>query len=551
MSEFTYESQGTSTYLVYAIKSTDMIDNMSLGMITNNKIPGLATTIFTQMDEDRYIKYNVSSRLSASQIFEGPVNRKRIVGIFKGVVNALLAAEEYMLDENSILLDLDYIFADVTTCDTVLICLPVQTNKAKVTLGAFFKEIMFSTQFDQTENCDYVAKIMNYLNSTPMFSLMEFGNILEKIENAVTVVEQSVTKEEQQKNVASTAKQKVNSESISISRVQGDVISVQSGMQVAKTVQNVGEQTGKGASTLQQSVPIHSERTYNVPVASNEVNNSIKKTEETGNESTGISGEKEVSLFYLMQHYNKENAALYKAQKEARKKNKGNKGGNAKILVNNTKSSTDSMVGFAIPGQQVSEVTVTKASTFVQPSVISKETSQPKIQESFLNSPETFHRQSTDKQQPTVQSTVQPIAPAVTMTPTQMAFGGAGFGETTVLGTSAIGETTVLSQVQNPMQPVTPYLIRTKTNEKIMLTKPLFRIGKERSFVDYFIVDNTAISRCHAQIVNHDGEYYVVDTNSTNHTFVNSMMINSNEEVKISDGDKVRLANEDFEFHLR
>ena len=97
---------------------------------------------------------------------------------------------------------------------------------------------------------------------------------------------------------------------------------------------------------------------------------------------------------------------------------------------------------------------------------------------------------------------------------------------------------------------IAPHLIRKKNNEKISLNKPVFRVGKERSYVDYFIGDNTAISRSHANFITREGEYFVVDTNSTNHTFVNGTMINSNEEIKINHGDTIRLANEDFDFKL-
>jgi len=68
--------------------------------------------------------------------------------------------------------------------------------------------------------------------------------------------------------------------------------------------------------------------------------------------------------------------------------------------------------------------------------------------------------------------------------------------------------------------------------------------------VDYFIGDNTAISRSHANIHTDNGEYFVEDTNSTNHTYLNGKLINSNEKVKLTNGDKVRLANEDFTFSI-
>lgn len=124
----------------------------------------------------------------------------------------------------------------------------------------------------------------------------------------------------------------------------------------------------------------------------------------------------------------------------------------------------------------------------------------------------------------------------------------ANFGETTILNEDNIGETTILSNETQQQNRIVPHLIRIKNNEKIFINKAVFRIGKERNYVDYFISDNTAISRSHANIVSHNGEYFLVDTNSTNHSFVNGKMISSNVEVKIEHGTKIMLANEIFEF---
>ena len=82
------------------------------------------------------------------------------------------------------------------------------------------------------------------------------------------------------------------------------------------------------------------------------------------------------------------------------------------------------------------------------------------------------------------------------------------------------------------------------------MNKPVFRIGKEKSYVDYCIADNKAISRSHANVIFKNGKYYVVDTNSTNHTYVNGKILPSNMEMEIAHGMKIRLADEEFEFHL-
>lgn len=110
-------------------------------------------------------------------------------------------------------------------------------------------------------------------------------------------------------------------------------------------------------------------------------------------------------------------------------------------------------------------------------------------------------------------------------------------------------DTTVLGG-QQPQAAGMAYLIRRKTNEKIALTSGTFTIGKERRRVSYCISDNTAVSRCHAQIVRKGSNYFITDMNSTNFTFVNGVKAAPNQEVILTNHAKVRIADEEFEFVL-
>lgn len=119
-----------------------------------------------------------------------------------------------------------------------------------------------------------------------------------------------------------------------------------------------------------------------------------------------------------------------------------------------------------------------------------------------------------------------------------------GAGETSVLGEGR-GETTVL----NAGAQASAYMIRKKTNERVPVSGPSFTIGKERSRVNYCISDNTSVSRCHARIMRKGAQYFVTDMNSTNYTFVNGVKVMPGQEVQLNNGDIVRFADEDFEFH--
>ena len=91
-------------------------------------------------------------------------------------------------------------------------------------------------------------------------------------------------------------------------------------------------------------------------------------------------------------------------------------------------------------------------------------------------------------------------------------------------------------------------LIRLRDQKEILITKPDFTIGKAYGNVDYFIEDNPAISRKHAVIALNEGKFYVMDTNSTNHTFVEGQQIPPETPTLLTDGMKVRFADEVYQF---
>ena len=95
-----------------------------------------------------------------------------------------------------------------------------------------------------------------------------------------------------------------------------------------------------------------------------------------------------------------------------------------------------------------------------------------------------------------------------------------------------------------------PTLLRVLTNETIQINKPVFRIGKEKSFVDYFVSNNNAVSRSHADIVTRGQRYFVIDLNSKNKTYINGHPLPIQQECEIYNGDQLRLANEEFVFYL-
>lgn len=95
-----------------------------------------------------------------------------------------------------------------------------------------------------------------------------------------------------------------------------------------------------------------------------------------------------------------------------------------------------------------------------------------------------------------------------------------------------------------------PTLFRVLTEEQISINKPVFRLGKEKSYVDYFVTNNIAVSRSHADIITRNNRYFVKDLNSKNHTYINGEELPVHYEVEIHNGDQLKLGNEEFVFNI-
>ena len=97
----------------------------------------------------------------------------------------------------------------------------------------------------------------------------------------------------------------------------------------------------------------------------------------------------------------------------------------------------------------------------------------------------------------------------------------------------------------------TPYLIRVNTEERIMIPKHTFKIGKASIGMDYRISGNSAVSRNHATIYVKDGVYYVKDNKSTNHTYINGIIVDDAIDQMLTHDATVTFGDEEFIFKLR
>lgn len=489
--EFTYENQGINTFLVWKMEEKDVLDELIKGMAENNEIAGLLPLTFSQNNRERYIKYNISSKVTLKQYLSGIVSKSNFINAMLSLVNAILELDDYMIEKEKLLLDMEYIYINVGTAQVGLAVLPVENVSEETDLAVFFRNIMFHVQFDQNENGNYIAAVLNFLNNGNPFSMTDFKKLLEE----------------------QLGEKKGGAESV-IEKVESKKVEAPQSMAFHATQQPLAFQQPVASNVSQQPATFSASQqpaTFQVP------------QQPAAAPVAGAQPSKKKDKFSLFGKKKKEPEPKVKKEKN---KKKGKSPAQQPVFQGS----------FAIPGQAAENVSSPQNGISQQPVA-------PAQQFGVSQQPAAPAQQFGISQQPAapVQQPVMPQQPV--MQEVNM-----NFGETTVL-TQAAAETTVLAANMTGAE-LKPYILRKKNNQKAFINKNEFRIGKEVNYVDFCIMDNSAVSRSHADIITRNGAYFIRDNNSLNHTFLDGRQLQGGVEVQLENGVKFKLADEDFEFWL-
>ena len=508
MRTFTVENTNGRNYLIYKLQEEEKVDEISVQMLKDRSIQGFLHLSFSQMNKDRFFKYDVTSLVPVSEVLEYDVNRKKVLGIFGGIVDALLSAEEYMLIEDTILLDVERIYVNLNDFSTKLVCLPLEGIDSQfVDPKKFFKSIIMNATFSENENNDYVTAILNFINSGE-YSLEKFKNILNKLQsdNASKKVEEpktaTQTKVQEAKKTESVVQQPKPPVKEPVAPKQPSVNNVRQPQPAANNIQHPG---------------------VNIPDVPQ-----VPKAKQEKKEGT------EMSLMYLLRHYSKENIEIYKNKGCIEESSDYKPKDGSKPEKKNTKKQepvqSTMMQGVKIPGRETPSINAA-------PEPPSYKQKQPQPATKPAVEPKPVYK---EPEKPVFEE------PKLFEIPAAM-----NFGETIALPDSC--EETVMLDEDDDYAPniKKAYLIRRKNQDHININMDKFVIGKDMNYANYFISDNTAISRMHCKITLEDGQYYITDTGSRNHTRVNGRIIQPEVKTAINDGDELRLANEEFEFYFR
>lgn len=111
---------------------------------------------------------------------------------------------------------------------------------------------------------------------------------------------------------------------------------------------------------------------------------------------------------------------------------------------------------------------------------------------------------------------------------------------------SGDGNTVLLADLGNN-QNIHRLISLDSSGQEIVLSYFPFIIGKQEGIVDFVLAKET-VSRLHARIDEAEGRFCITDLNSTNGTKVGGRLLENNESAYISPGEEIYLADQGFRF---
>ena len=462
-------------------------------------------------------------------------------------------------------------YVDTESMDISFICLPVESDAAVMAeFKGFIRQLIANMKFDVSEDLGYVGKLLTYINSDN-FNLRGLIGLSEAL------MEEMDISYEQVADIDSDGVEVVNAESPATAPEKTENISDFMNEKDDAPLPEIGddETDDEEEDTEEDKISADEELASILPTKTEEKTEekSEKKAEDKSEEESEkkVEDKPEVKAEEKPEEKTEEkteekseNKPEVKAEQK-KNKNKEDEQVSFKIAdakeketdVNLLKSRMEKLVGNS-PRPVKAEDTIKsmeELESFLnnKPPVIKK--TQVKVNRAALIQSAAEHE--ADNSEAEAAASAQPVEETGTTNELKVPVIDEVYGDETPKSNSVLSMKLEDVSMAAPVALATnvpkavPYLIRVNTEERIMLNKVTFKIGKATRGVDYTVGGNGAISRQHAIIIQKDGVCYIKDNKSTNHTYVNNKEVEEGTEEILTHDSMIKLGDEEFLFKLR
>lgn len=593
-------------YLTFNIDNEAELDEDVLDFLEEEEPSGIVPVIFEEGEEFDTFSYDITDKIHLSELSGQEINAEMVLMVLRGLILALLDMAEYRVPVSYLVLNRNYIYID-SDYKVEFVCIPLEDMQGDVDISHFLRNFLASLRFEPSENGDYVAKLFTYINNHAVFNLRNMVTLVEdlmenmgieipdddaneiyaeyqEVGSDTTILTEESTEPSQAMDDLEAAEALEEAEDLE--EVMQDLAAAQE-----EDAEETGELAGEEAESEQseEEPEEEPEESEEEPETEEEIEESEEESEEEPEESEEEpeeeteeseeepeeepeESEEEPEMVEETEESEEEPEESEEEPETVEEPEESEEAvededAKAKSLEEESQEIVNK-IKEKLSGAKKDKPVAEEPKEPKKPAFKTKDTSSVGVviqddldeflAEKELEEQMTHHEESGLKIRKNIK-----VSRASIVKNTQEELKAAEDEVTevvepeeeevvsnSILSQTISGATGLLKGNVN-VPKVNPYLIRVNTDERIMITKQNFKIGKASMGVDYSVKGNGAVSRVHAVITNKDGIYYIRDNKSTNHTFVNGKTLEEGENELLTQDCKIVLGDEEFIFKLR
>lgn len=537
---FKVRNIGSEKYLSYILNDDCEFDEELLDYLEDNKIPELIDIIYEEDDENDYLTYNVTGRTTVDALLSNTVNAEKILGIVRGVASGIVNLRDLGIPASYVILHKGFTYVNPVTYDVGMLCVPVEADaNINAEFRTFVKDILTSVKYDDSEDCNYVARLLNLLN-TDKFTVRNFySQLTELMESAGMQVEEKFLD------------------------IDGDISVSQSTVDTSP-------------DTSMDDLPEYKDVSFGEDDGSEEEDDTVadvdslfkdltfddsEKQEEGKSVSDGIDMSVfDDSVFDDLETENVDDDSDYTEALTSDVEVPEPQEPKIQSSLTEVAQTTDGVMEVELERQEeqipvlistdevmdnppvVKNIKINRAK-IIQKAVVDAEESRIDNPTEQITAPQYINGEAVEPE-----TNMDPVTSKVETEEKKET--GSTVELTGGMNVVKDNDSEVVAAVSKGVPKAMPYIVRVNTGERVMINKAVFKIGKAGRGVDYHVGGNGAISKVHIIIYQREDGCYLKDNKTTNGTYLNGQRLDDNGEMKLSNDAMISIGGEDFIFKL-
>lgn len=578
---------GEEKYLSYTMGEDCELDEDVLDYCQDNAPEELIEIIYEEDDDYDYLTYPITGKTSLEEYIAQEHDCESVLLILRNVAQEMISLKEQAIPLSYVLLNRGFIYVDAEKKTVQFLCLPIESKGAlSVEFKSFVRQLLANMKYDVEEDLNYVGKLLTYINGDN-FNLRGLIGLAEALmeEEGISFEEAGAIDADGVEVVSAEEEapaQDIN-DIMNNLEAEDDTPLPEIGDDEEDEEEEAEEEPVKEEDELESILPAGMQTKEETPVPVEETPEpEMEKQEDPKPEPVAEKPEVSPAAEQILSQVKPEETTNNGGEKLQLKTNK--KESDINLIKDRIKELVGEVPSAKPTAQPTKNIqTLEDLDHFLdKPPVVKKnvvkvnraaiiQQTEAEMEaaeaEAAAEAAENVEPETTvQNEEPATGQTENIKVPVIEDIYDDMNIEKKKDDEkdkdkkpksTSILNKSvtelvkdAVGAVSAATVATNTPKAL-PYLIRVSTEERIMLNKAIFKIGKATRGVDYTVGGNGAISRQHAFIIQKDGVCYIKDNKSTNHTYVNGKRVEDGVEEILTHDSLVRLADEEFTFKIR